>query len=111
MTSTDSAGATALAAPPFSIPDVLVSASDRNHGAKIIQRRFKIPNLMAELLYELLIDELKSSEELLAVGIQHPQLSIQRLRKMLKITIHARRFTGYWIDPDDRQRLVATLES
>jgi hypothetical protein len=90
-------------------PPVLLKL-DRTHGIRLIQKRFKLPNLMAELLYELLTDELKSSAELLEAGIAHPQLSIQRLRKMLKITIVARRFTGYWIDPDDRQRLVEELE-
>jgi hypothetical protein len=108
MTSTDTA-ATALATPPFEIPEVLQGV-ERATGIRIIQRRFKLPNLMAELLYELMVDELKSNEELAMVGIQHPQLSIQRLRKMLKVTIHARRFTGYWIDPDDRQKLVRSLD-
>lgn len=108
MTSTDTANA--LATSPFEVPEVL-NGVERGLGIRIIQRRFKLPNLMAELLYELMIDELKSSEELHAVGIQHPQLSIQRLRKMLGVTIHARRFTGYWLDATDRQRLAAELEA
>lgn len=109
MTSTDTA-ANLLATPPFEVPDVLREV-DRKDGIRAVQKRFKLPNLMAELLYELLVDELKSNEELVAVGIQHPQLSIQRLRKMLRVTIHARRFTGYWIDPSDRQWLAEKLEA
>lgn len=108
MTSIDTAAT--LAAPHFEVPDAL-RGIERKDGVRAVQRRFKLPNLMAALLYELLVDELKSNEELLEVGIQHPQLSIQRLRKMLKVTIHARRFTGYWIDPEDRARLVEEFEA
>lgn len=109
MTSTDSA-ASALATPTFEIPDALQGV-ERPTGVRIIQRRLKLPNMMAELLYELMVDELKSNEELIAVGIQHPQLSVQRLRKMIGITIHARRFTGYWLDPNDRQWLMREIDA
>lgn len=76
---------------------------------------FSLPPMLAKLLKHLLEKRLTSSDAAAkAMGVSsEPKTAVFRLRKVLQrygVDIKSRRHLGYWIEADEKQRLVDALK-
>jgi hypothetical protein len=99
-----------LVARTMPVSEVTFTEMPSENAQRLIQRRLKLPAVLSHLLYEFLTRELITREELTALGFgNHPAMTVQRLRKAMDVTVTARRYTGFWIDQNERRRILKVL--